>query len=99
MYLRDMYLRDMYLRDMYLRDMYLRDMYLRDMYGMLLRDMYDLKALPNMDTPFEYVAQCVALYEYEAMEVDELSFKCGDKFLVLGYAQPSECFIVCMYAM
>jgi hypothetical protein len=55
-----------------------------------------LDALPNMDTPFEYVAQAVALFDYTAMEMDELTLQSGQKLLILGIAQPSKCIYICL---
>jgi hypothetical protein len=44
--------------------------------------------LPPLDEPFEYVEYAIALFDYDAVEDDELSFRAGDTITLIGIAQP-----------
>jgi hypothetical protein len=52
-----------------------------------LAEAYNIESLPPMDHPWEAVRGALCLYDYKAVEVDELSFSHGQRVVILGLAQ------------
>ena len=52
-----------------------------------LAEAYNIESLPPMDHPWEAVRGALCLYDYTAVEVDELSFSHGQRVVILGLAQ------------
>ena len=63
-----------------------------------LAEAYNIESLPPMDHPWEAVRGALCLYDYTAVEVDELSFSHGQRVVILGLAQVGPWIHACMHS-